>query len=123
VLSWLLAGDAAMNASNHGDPELIEMVLDSLPSWLQHGRELKLEGRVYRWIGEVNGLPGGAPVLDLEARHVPEPGRPNLVMVGDYLFDSTLNGVMDSADFAADLLTLQIEAASSSPAELHGARV
>ena len=106
VLSWLLAGDAAMNASNHGDPELIEMVLDSLPSWLQHGRELKLEGRVYRWIGEVNGLPGGAPALDLEARHVPEPGRPNLVVVGDYLFDSTLNGVMDSADYAADFLTV-----------------
>jgi len=122
VLSWLLAGDAAMNASNRGDAELIDMVLDALPAWLRHGRDLKLEGRVYRWIGEVNGLPGGAPALDMEARHLPEPGRPNLVVVGDYLFDSTLNGVMDSADYAAELLAEKIEAASRAPAELQGAR-
>lgn len=109
VLSWLLGGDAAMNASNHSDAELVDMVLDALPPFLQHGRELLLEGRVYRWIGEVNGLPGGAKALDMEARHIPEPTHPNLLVVGDYLFDSTLNGVMDSADFVAELLAEELE--------------
>jgi len=29
---------------------------------------------------------------------------PNILVVGDYLFDSTLNGVMDSADCMTDML-------------------
>jgi len=115
VLGWLLAGDAAVNAANHTDEELIEMVLDSLPSFLHHGRELVLEGKVHRYIGSVNGWPGGAPALDMEARHIPEPAKPNLFVVGDYLFDSTLNGVLDSADYVAECLTEEIEAASRAP--------
>jgi len=110
VLGWLLAGDAAMVASNHTDEQLIRRVVDSLPSFLQRGRELFVEGQVHRWIGSVNGLPGGSPVLDMESRHIPEPARPNLFAVGDYLFDSTINGVLDSADFVAECLTDKIEA-------------
>jgi hypothetical protein len=50
----------------------------------------------------------------MESRHIPEPARPNLFAVGDYLFDSTINGVLDSADFAAECLTEKIEARFSS---------
>jgi hypothetical protein len=82
-----------------------------------------LEGRVHRWIGAVNGLPGGRPVRDMESRHTPEPAQPNLMVVGDYLFDSTLNGVLDSADFVAELLAKEIEARTMAPAALHGASV
>ena len=114
VLGWLLAGDAAMVASNHTDEQLIRRAIDSLPSFLQRGRELFVEGQVHRWIGSVNGLPGGKPVLDMESRHIPEPARPNLFAVGDYLFDSTINGVLDSADFVAECLTSAIEARSFS---------
>lgn len=121
VLSWLLAGDPAMNASNHSDAALIDKVLDSLPMSLQHGWELFLEGQVYRWIGEVNGLPGGAPALDMDARHIPEPTQPNLFVVGDYLFDSTLNGVMDSADYVAECLAEEIDAETHSAAVLQSA--
>jgi monoamine oxidase len=113
VLGWLLAGDAAMEAANHTDAELIDMVLDSLPSFLQHGRALFLEGKVHRWIGSVNGLPGGSPALDMESRHIPELARPNLFTVGDYLFDSTLNGVLDSADYVAEWLAEEMEAVAS----------
>ena len=109
VLGWLLAGDAAMVASNHTDEQLIQRALDSLPSFLRRGRELFVEGKVHRWIGSVNGLPGGSPALDMESRHIPEPARPNLFMVGDYLFDSTINGVLDSADYVAECLTETIE--------------
>jgi len=109
VLGWLLAGDAAMVASNHTDEQLIRRAIDSLPSFLQRGRELFVEGQVHRWIGSVNGLPGGRPVLDMESRHIPEPAHPNLFAVGDYLFDSTINGVLDSADFVAEYLTEAVE--------------
>ena len=110
VLGWLLAGDEAMVASNHTDEQLVRRAIDSLPSFLQRGRELFVEGQVHRWIGAVNGLPGGSPLLDMETRHIPEPARPNLFAVGDYLFDSTINGVLDSADFVAECLTEKIEA-------------
>jgi hypothetical protein len=50
----------------------------------------------------------------MESRHIPERAMPNLFVVGDYLFDSTLNGVLDSADFVAECLTEEIEADSSS---------
>jgi protoporphyrinogen oxidase len=109
VLGWLLAGEAAVTAANYSDEDLIAMVLDALPSYLQHGRELVLEGHVHRWLGAVNGLPGGRPAQDPEARHVPEPARPNLLVVGDYLFDSTLNGVLDSADYVAEMLAEAME--------------
>jgi hypothetical protein len=115
VLGWLLAGDAAMIASNHTDGQLIRRALDSLPSFLRHGRELFVEGQVHRWIGSVNGLPGGSPALDMESRHIPERAQPNLFTVGDYLFDSTINGVLDSADYVAECLSEAIEARSGSP--------
>ena len=115
VLGWLLAGDAAMVASNHTDEQLIRRAIDTLPSFLQRGRELFVEGQVHRWFGSVNGRPGGVPMLDMESRHIPEPARPNLFAVGDYLFDSTINGVLDSADYVAECLTEKIEARMSSP--------
>jgi hypothetical protein len=110
VLSWLLAGDAATYACNFPDGDLVEMVLDSLPKALQQGRELVVEGRVHRWIGAVNGLPAGSSGLAMESRHVPEPGKHDVMVVGDYLFDSTLNGVLDSASYVAEWLAEVIEA-------------
>lgn len=123
VLGWLLAGDAAMIASNHTDEQLIRRVLDSLPSFLQCGRELFVEGKVHRWIGSVNGLPGGSPALDMESRHIPDAAAPNLFVVGDYLFDSTINGVLDSADYVAECLTEAVEGrcASQTPDTLYSA--
>jgi hypothetical protein len=40
--------------------------------------------------------------------------HPNLFLVGDYLFDSTLNGVLDSADYVAAWLAAQIAAGEPS---------
>ena len=105
VLGWLLAGNDALTFSNLDDQTLIQRVLDTLPEQLQSGRELLMEGRVHRWMGAVNGLPGGLPVQNLKAAHVPEPDtHPGMFVVGDYLFDSTLNGVLDSADIVSDLV-------------------
>jgi monoamine oxidase/SAM-dependent methyltransferase len=105
VLGWLLTGNDAMTLSNCEDRELIDMALDSLPQSLKRGRALHLEGRVHRWIGTLNALPGGNPVHSLERRHRPDPeNHPGLVLAGDYLFDSTLNGAFDSADYATDVI-------------------
>jgi hypothetical protein len=61
-----------------------------------------VESRVHRWINAVSALPGGWPPTGLDERHRPEPvGHPGLFLVGDYLFDSTLNGVLDSAQHVA----------------------
>jgi monoamine oxidase len=106
VLGWLLGGEPAHSLSSLSDDELIAMMLESLPPFLQPGRELFIEGQVHRWIRSVNGLPAGYPPRKMDARHLPEPTQhPNLLLVGDYLFDSTLNGVLDSADFVAEWLT------------------
>jgi len=102
VLGWLLGGDIAEKLSNLSDDELINMALDSLPKFIEHGREHFIEGHVHRWIGAVNAIPGGVVPQTSDRRHQPEPvEHPHLFMVGDYLFDSTLNGVLDSADYVA----------------------
>jgi hypothetical protein len=63
----------------------------------------------------VNALPGGSPPQPLPRRHQPDPlGTPDLLVVGDYLFDSTLNGVLDSADYVASWLAARMT--ESSPA-------
>jgi monoamine oxidase len=109
VLGWLLAGEAALTLSNFDDATLIDRALASLPTCMRHGRQMLLEGRVHRWVGTVNGLPGGLPVKEPDSRHVPEPvEHPWLFVVGDYLFDSTLNGVLDSADVVAEWIREEI---------------
>ncbi len=105
ALGWLIAGTDALTMANFSDEELIEKALQSLPEALQKGRELFVEGKVHRWLYSVNAQPGGSPVKDPKKRHIPEPkDHPGLYVIGDYLFDSTLNGVLDSADFVTDMM-------------------
>jgi len=109
VLGWLIGGESAMAMSNLDDSALIARVLESLPESLRAGKELFVEGRVQRWVGAVNALPGGLPLRDLDSRHCPDPeGNPWLFCVGDYLFDSTLNGVMDSAEYVAEWISEEV---------------
>ena len=105
VLSWLISGTDAVAMSNLDDATLIEQALDSLPASIAQHRGLFVKGKVYRWLGAINALPGGYPIHDIHLRHQPDAtGHPNLFVVGDYLFDSTLNGVVDSAEYVTDYL-------------------
>lgn len=105
VLGWLIAGHDALAYSALPDKQLVDLVLDSLPASLREAQTPVLEWDVQRWPYSVNGIPGGRPVRPVRANHLPEPKEhPGLVLVGDYLFDATLNGVLDSADCASDLL-------------------
>jgi hypothetical protein len=97
--------------SNLEEAELVDAVICSLPTQLGEGRTHLIEARVHRWAGSVNGLPAGFPAREPDARHVPEPeDHADLFVVGDYLFDSTLNGVMDSADTVAEWIAEEMQA-------------
>ena len=102
VLGWLIAGSAAETMASWADESLLDAVLETLPEPLRWCREHVLEPRVHRWVSAVSGLPGGWQPLPVDRRHQPAPdSHPGLFVVGDYLYDSTLNGVLDSADHVA----------------------
>ena len=83
--------------------------MKSLPAELENAREHFLEGKIYRWLSSVNALPGGFPARDVMTNHRPDPKQhPGLVVVGDYLFNSTLNGLLDSSDVATDIIVTQM---------------
>ncbi|MGH9842383.1 MAG: FAD-dependent oxidoreductase [Blastocatellia bacterium] len=106
VLGWLLAGADALSLVNFDDQTLINRAIESLPDELyEAAREHFIEGKEHRWAAAVNAQPDGCPVRDTRSAHWPEPEEhPGIFIVGDYLFDSTLNGVLDSANFATDMV-------------------
>ena len=107
VLSWLIAGTNALSMSAFEDDRLAKIAMAALPKPLDsEALSLFVEARVHWWPAAVSAQPGGLPVKDSRSAHLPDPeGHPGLFMVGDYLFDSTINGVLESSDFATDLLS------------------
>src|SRR5947199_6879688 len=109
VLNFLIAGSDALAFANLADEELIQTALKSLPPSIGKPRDHFIEGKIHRWLSSVNALPGGLPVRDLLTNHRPEPKEhAGIVVVGDYLFDSTLNGLLDSSDAATDLIVTEM---------------
>ena len=105
VLNFLIAGSDALAFANLSDQEMITTALKALPAAFGDARSHFMEGKVHRWLSSVNALPGGLPARDVMTNHRPEPKEhPGLVVVGDYLFDSTLNGLLDSSDAATDII-------------------
>jgi monoamine oxidase len=105
VLSWLIAGTTALSMNGLDDVELARVAMETLPQPLdERAARLFVEAKVHRWPAAVSGQPGGFPVRDAAGTHLPDPaGHSGLFMVGDYLFDSTINGALDSADTATGL--------------------
>lgn len=109
VLNWLIPGSDALAFANLSDQELIDAALKSLPAGLGDARAHFMEGKIHRWLSSVNAIPGGLPVRDVMTNHRPEPKEhPGIVLVGDYLFDSTLNGLLDSSDAATDIILTEM---------------
>jgi protoporphyrinogen oxidase/SAM-dependent methyltransferase len=109
VLNWLIAGSDALAFANLDDQALIDAALKSLPASFGDARAHFIEGKIHRWLSSVNAIPGGLPARDVITNHRPDPkGHPGLVMVGDYLFDSTLNGLLDSSDAATDIILTEL---------------
>ncbi len=104
VLNWLIPGSAVLAWGNRDKQAVLDAALDSLPSPLrEQARAHVVETRLHRFLASVNAVPGGMVARSEEQNHIPEPREhPGLFVVGDYLFDSTLNGLLDSADWASD---------------------
>ena len=110
VLGWLIAGADALMLCNADDETLAELAVGSLPGALaETARRSLFECRVHRWAGAVSARPGPStrtgseelPLLD-------KSGRGGLCVVGDYLFDATLNGVLRSATNVAELIAASL---------------
>lgn len=122
VLGWLIAGEAALRLGNLGDEALVNEAVQSLPASLAAGSARLIEARVHRWAGSVNGRPGGFPAREPDSRHCPEPTlHPGLFVMGDYLFDSTINGVLDSADTVVEWIAESLAPAATTPVVPHPA--
>jgi SAM-dependent methyltransferase len=114
ILAFLIAGNAALELTNYSDEAIEQMCLDALPAGLAYGKDMLLDRRVHRWVATVSAIPGGVPVRPRRLNHYPDPiHAPGLVVVGDYLFDATLNGVMDSAEVASDIILADVVARRS----------
>ena len=106
VLGWLLGGTAAKKMAKHSDEELTSAAINSLPFQNDEARKLFRQAKIHRWLGAVSAQPGGFQQRSLDTKHCPDSDTyPHLLVVGDYLFDSTLNGVLDSAEYAAGWIT------------------
>lgn len=112
VLGWLLGGEAAATMAGLSDDAITAAAIDALPPPLDGCRGRILEARVHRWIGAVSAVPGGWQPLPVAARHRPSPAHANLFVVGDYLYDSTLNGALDSAAYVAGWVTSSLTCAA-----------
>lgn len=109
ILGWLLAGDSAREMAQATDEEIVRQIQAALPASLNDGHSVPIETRVHRWIGAVSAMPGGTHPMPLDLRHCPEPiEHADLFVVGDYLYDSTLNGVLDSAEYVAAWIAAKI---------------
>lgn len=105
ALGFLIAGNAALAMANMPDERIEALCLDALPPAMQYGRALLVDRRIHRWMATVNAIPGGVPQRSRFEDHQPDRTRlPGLFTVGDYMFDATLNGVLDSADTATDMI-------------------
>ena len=109
ALGFLIGGNAALGLANMSDEYIEQLCLDALPPCLEHGRQLLIDSRVHRWMASVNAIPGGFPIRPRLQNHQPDAARlPGVLVVGDYMFDATLNGVLDSADVATDVILADI---------------
>jgi protoporphyrinogen oxidase/SAM-dependent methyltransferase len=109
ALGWLIAGSDALAYVNLSNEELFQAALASLPPSFGDVKKHFVEGRVHRWISSVNAIPGGVPVRGARENHLPEPEEhPGIFVTGDYLYDSTLNGLIDSCDIASDLAVSEL---------------
>ncbi|MDQ0395445.1 FAD-dependent oxidoreductase [Labrys monachus] len=121
ALGFLIAGNAALGLANMSNEAIEKLCLDALPPCLEFGRKLHVDTRIHRWMASVNAIPGGFPVRSPYLNHRPNAEQlPNLVAVGDYMFDATLNGVLDSADAATDILLAEVVARRQREAEIDG---
>ena len=116
IQSWLLGGAPAIEYASKPDGEIVAAVLDAMPGVTPARDGLLVRACVDRWTGVagVSALPGGVPLRPLRQRHCPDPRRPQLQFIGDYLYDATLCGALDAVLYGLSRLDEQIGAKTGS---------
>jgi hypothetical protein len=111
MLSVLVAGQNALEMARAADSDVVEAVVDSLPKSAGIDRKGVRAYAVDRWLYDlgVSRLPGGQPVLQLDRRHEPSVSFPNVFTVGDYLYDTTINGALDAVMATAERICDRVE--------------
>jgi monoamine oxidase len=113
ILSFLLGGRSAFRWHMWCDGVIVRAALKALPAAVASGRHFFIEGRVNRWIRCVSRQPGGRPIMGLWQRHLPEPKtHGGFFAAGDYHFDSTINGALDSGKICAQMALCHLGLAS-----------
>ncbi len=117
VQSWLLGGEAAAQWARRRDTEVVDAVRAAMPDALSDAERHFLTGVVDRWEGPrgVSALPGGVPLQGLETRHCPDRRWPQLILVGDYLYDSTICGALDAVLWAVTRIGQRMGDATPDP--------
>lgn len=115
ILGLLLGGDDAREMAAWTDDRIIRSVLDALPAILREGQTRLCDTAIHRWTSAVSARPGGPIPRSLDQKHRPARAtHPTLYVVGDYLFDTTINGVLDSATYVAESLACCLNETTSS---------
>ncbi len=102
IMSWLLSGKPAAEISKLPDAEICRRIMAAMPPPLVKAVGQPLECKVDRFMNAVSRQPGGLPILPDNDKHTPCRAFRNLIFTGDYLYDSTLHGCLESATTAAD---------------------
>ena len=110
VLGWLIAGADALMLCNMDDETLADLAVASLPgAFADTARRSLRECRVHRWAGAVSARPGSSTRAgSQELQLLDRSGHGGLCVVGDYLFDATLNGVLRSATNVTELIAASL---------------
>jgi len=104
ILSLLIAGKYATELSREGDDRVLENALRALPMESGVDEKSVVAFEIDRWQNDlgVSRMPGGIPLLSLEDRHSPAKEHPRVFILGDFLYDTTINGALDGAGFVID---------------------
>lgn len=108
IMSWLLAGKSAADMSRLSDTEVCLRIRVAMPPILSRvmggARGAPIDCKVDRYMNSVSRQPGGIPILADSQKHTPCSPK-NLIFTGDYLYDSTLHGCLESATVASEMIS------------------
>lgn len=109
ILNWLVSGSDVLAFGNLSEQQLFEHAMNTLPEEFGDAKPHFEMGTTHRWLSSVNALPGGSPVRDVLTNHIPEPKEHGgIILTGDYMFDSTVNGLLDSTEIAVEIVISEL---------------
>jgi monoamine oxidase len=115
ILSLLIAGSHATELSKEPDDQVLQSAMRALPKELGVDERSIIASEIDRWQNDqgVSRMPGGVPLLSLHDRHLPAREHPQLFILGDFLYDTTINGALDGAKFVINSICGKVSGTES----------